>query len=142
MNCHECSDNIESVVTHEGNDYCSTECAGICPSCHHDDISSRRLESSANCGGTDCNAPEREYTALTQPEIKMNYGTAKTRESQRGSETIGAIIRLAIIVICVASWFTHIIHCLSEEAWGFLIAGAIMFPIAIIHGIGLWFGFF
>lgn len=72
----------------------------------------------------------------------MNYGTVKTRASQRGSETVAGLIALAVIVIAVAAWLTHIVHCLSEEAWGFLIAGAIMFPIAIIHGVGLWFGFF
>ena len=48
----------------------------------------------------------------------------------------------AFILWGIASWITHIIVCLNEEAWGFLIAGAIMFPIAIIHGTGLWFGFF
>lgn len=40
----------------------------------------------------------------------------------------------------VASWFTHIIVCLSDGLWGFLIAGAFLFPIAVIHGTGLWFG--
>jgi len=47
-----------------------------------------------------------------------------------------------IIITCIAAWVTHIIYCLSSAAWGFLIAGAIMFPIAIIHGVGLWFGLF
>ena len=56
----------------------------------------------------------------------------------------GSIELLAVIVILasIAAWFTHVFVCLSEEAWGFLIAGAIMFPIGIIHGIGIWFGFF
>ena len=29
----------------------------------------------------------------------------------------------------------------DEAAWGFLIAGAIFFPVAIVHGVGIWFGF-
>lgn len=45
-------------------------------------------------------------------------------------------------VLSVAAWLTHIIYCLSHDLWGFLIAGAIAFPIGIIHGIGLWFGWF
>lgn len=45
-----------------------------------------------------------------------------------------------IIIWIIAAWFTHIIVCLDEEKWGFLIAGAIMFPIAVIHGTGAWFG--
>jgi len=61
-------------------------------------------------------------------------------KSEKGSvEGVGVLILLALFVISVAAWFTHIISCLTEEAWGFLIAGAIMFPIAIIHGVGIWF---
>lgn len=48
---------------------------------------------------------------------------------------------LFIMVFC-AAWFTHVFTCLSDQAWGFLIAGAIVFPIAIVHGIGIWFGAF
>jgi hypothetical protein len=39
-----------------------------------------------------------------------------------------------------ASWLTHIFVCLADERWGFLIAGALFFPIAWIHGTGFWFG--
>jgi sulfite exporter TauE/SafE len=46
---------------------------------------------------------------------------------------------LTIPVVLFAGWVTHIITCFQEELWGFLIAGAIMFPIGIIHGIWLWF---
>ncbi len=52
------------------------------------------------------------------------------------------LIAIIFVLACFAAWITHIVVCLSEEAWGFLIAGAIMFPIAVIHGFGLWFGFF
>ena len=40
----------------------------------------------------------------------------------------------------LAAWFTHLFVCFSDDRWGFLIAGAIMFPIAIVHGIGIWIG--
>lgn len=59
-------------------------------------------------------------------------------KNEKGNAVIGVFIMVAL----VAAWLTHIVVCLSEEAWGILIAGAIMFPIGIIHGIGLWFGFF
>jgi hypothetical protein len=39
-----------------------------------------------------------------------------------------------------AAWITHIVVCLKTAAWGFLIAGALVFPIAWIHGTGIWFG--
>jgi len=38
------------------------------------------------------------------------------------------------------AWLTHVITCLAAGAWGYLIAGALLFPIAVIHGIMLWFG--
>jgi hypothetical protein len=47
-----------------------------------------------------------------------------------------------IVFALFAAWITHIIFCLGAGAWGFLIAGALVFPIAIIHGVGLWFGVF
>ena len=52
-----------------------------------------------------------------------------------------ALIGFVILGIgSLASWITHIIDCLQDDRWGFLIAGALFFPIAIIHGIGIWFG--
>ena len=29
---------------------------------------------------------------------------------------------------------------MAVGAWGFLLAGAVMFPIGIIHGLGIWIG--
>ncbi|AEX65717.1 hypothetical protein DIBBI_gp49 [Xanthomonas phage vB_XveM_DIBBI] len=49
---------------------------------------------------------------------------------------------LIVVIVCVAAWITHVGTCLADHAWGFLIAGAIMFPVAIFHGIGIWFGAF
>ena len=37
-----------------------------------------------------------------------------------------------------AAWLTHIVTCLSDGLWGFLVAGALVFPIGIIHGIMIW----
>lgn len=46
------------------------------------------------------------------------------------------------LITIIGAWFTHIITCLQDGSWGFLIAGALMFPIAIIHGFGIWIGVF
>ena len=45
-----------------------------------------------------------------------------------------------LFFVALAAWFTHLYVCFSDDRWGFLIAGAIMFPIAIVHGIGIWIG--
>jgi hypothetical protein len=40
----------------------------------------------------------------------------------------------------IAAWLTHIIDCFVTHAYGLLLAGAIFFPVGIVHGIGVWFG--
>lgn len=47
---------------------------------------------------------------------------------------------VALIVWVIAAWLTHIVVCLKASSWGFLLAGAVFFPIAWIHGTGVWFG--
>lgn len=48
----------------------------------------------------------------------------------------------AAVIWVIAAWITHIVVCLKTASWGFLVAGAILFPIAWIHGTGIWFGIF
>jgi hypothetical protein len=45
-----------------------------------------------------------------------------------------------IWMTCFAAWGTHIVYCLQNGRWGFLIAGALAFPIAIVHGFMIWAG--
>lgn len=48
-----------------------------------------------------------------------------------------------LILTTLAAWLTHIIFCFYTGAWGFLIAGAIFFPVGVLHGVYQWFdGFF
>lgn len=47
---------------------------------------------------------------------------------------------LIIWVWLIAAWVTHLYVCFTEHAWGFLIGGAIFFPVAWVHGTGIWFG--
>ncbi len=68
----------------------------------------------------------------------MKHGSKQ--KGYANNDFFAGFMVLALITWLPASWLTHIIICLDEEKWGFLIAGAIMFPIAIIHGTGAWFG--
>ncbi len=49
---------------------------------------------------------------------------------------MGGFIFLAFII---APWLTHIFYCFGSASWGFLVAGAILPPIGVIHGFYLWF---
>jgi len=54
---------------------------------------------------------------------------------------IGCVIPFVILMLtAIPAWFTHVIVCLQTEQWGFLIAGAIAAPVAVVHGWGIWFG--
>lgn len=50
------------------------------------------------------------------------------------------ISTLAAAIWLFAAWITHLIICFKAASWGFLIAGAIFFPVAVVHGTGAWFG--
>jgi len=40
---------------------------------------------------------------------------------------------------CFFAWLNHIFTSFADGLWGFLIAGALFFPIGILHGWYLWF---
>ena len=55
-------------------------------------------------------------------------------------DRFGPSMVLVFALVMIAAWFQHLYRCFTEEAWGFLIAGAIFFPIAMVHGLGIWIG--
>jgi hypothetical protein len=50
------------------------------------------------------------------------------------------VMIVLVILTTFIAWGTHIVVCLQDERWGFLIAGAIAVPVAVVHGVGIWFG--
>lgn len=58
---------------------------------------------------------------------------------QRGESVFGVLIWVGFFITSLAAWFTHLYVCFTAAKWGFLIAGAIFFPVAIVHGVGIWF---
>lgn len=51
--------------------------------------------------------------------------------------TSGAILWLAF----VAAWITHIVVAIAAKAWLFMIVGALVFPVAVAHGVSVWLGY-
>lgn len=47
---------------------------------------------------------------------------------------------VGFFLLSLAGWVQHLYTCFTEEQWGFLIAGAILAPIAVVHGWGIWLG--
>lgn len=52
----------------------------------------------------------------------------------------GAFLFSVVLFVLFSAWLTHLFRCFTEEQWGFLIGGAIFFPVAIVHGVGVWLG--
>lgn len=52
----------------------------------------------------------------------------------------GCLIWIAVTLASIGGWVTHVVYCIDHEKWGFLIAGAIAAPVGVIHGWGIWFG--
>jgi len=55
------------------------------------------------------------------------------------SQFFDNVFKMVVGIGFLLSWFTHIFTCFAEGLWGFLLAGAIMFPIGVFHGFYLWF---
>jgi len=56
------------------------------------------------------------------------------------NEGMVKLYAITLFVLWIAAaWLTHVIACFMTSSWGFLIAGAIMAPIAVVHGTWLWF---
>jgi hypothetical protein len=51
-----------------------------------------------------------------------------------------AFLYVAACLSALAGWVTHIVVCIKSASYLFLIAGAILPPIGVIHGYGVWLG--
>lgn len=61
-------------------------------------------------------------------------------KKMKGESEVSLLLMIGSVLISMSAWLTHISTCLSDERWGFLIAGALCFPVAVVHGVGIWFG--
>ncbi len=52
----------------------------------------------------------------------------------------GSVAVFVMSAWAIAAWITHVVTCLTVGSWGFLVAGALVAPIGVIHGTGIWFG--
>lgn len=55
-------------------------------------------------------------------------------------DNFAPIAVFATVITLIGAWVTHIVASLMAGKYLLLIAGAIFFPIGMIHGIGIWFG--
>jgi hypothetical protein len=46
-----------------------------------------------------------------------------------------------LVFASIAAWLTHVISCIAAGAWGLLIAGSLLAPVGIVHGVMIWLGY-
>ena len=51
-----------------------------------------------------------------------------------------AVLYIGAILTALAAWVTHVVVCIKAASYLFLIAGAILPPVGVIHGWGVWLG--
>ncbi len=47
---------------------------------------------------------------------------------------------LLLIPLSIVAWVTHIVWCIQNREFLFMIAAGLIAPLGVIHGICLWFG--
>lgn len=63
------------------------------------------------------------------------------RVARLGAMDIPTVLLFLLVgAFCYSAWLTSIVFCAANGLWLLLIASATFFPIAIVHGIGVWFG--
>jgi hypothetical protein len=55
--------------------------------------------------------------------------------------TLGRVLGFVLSLPFLAAWVQHFYTCVMTARWVLLIAGAIVAPIGVVHGFGIWFGF-
>jgi hypothetical protein len=46
----------------------------------------------------------------------------------------------SLCAVFAVAWGTHVVVCIKNHEYLFMLVGAIAFPVAVVHGIGIWFG--
>ena len=52
-------------------------------------------------------------------------------------DVLGCLVGL----VGVAGWITHLVACVAAKAWLFMIVGALIVPVAVVHGWSVWLGY-
>jgi uncharacterized membrane protein YGL010W len=54
----------------------------------------------------------------------------------------GIFSLFALVFANLAAWVTHVVVCIKTTSWILMVFGIVIPPIGIIHGWGVWFGWF
>ena len=72
------------------------------------------------------------------------FNSFQNRESNlKAFGVVAAVLAgFGALFTALAAWVTHVIVCIKTASWILLAFGCIVAPVGVIHGIGVWFGWF
>ena len=73
-----------------------------------------------------------KYLVAQSPDPLSEAGDLKGKRRYR------AMLAIPLVLLTFAGWCQHFYTCFNEGQWGFLVTGAVMSPIGIINGWGIW----
>ena len=47
---------------------------------------------------------------------------------------------IGLSLVWFAAWITHVVTCILAHEWLFMIIGALVAPIGVVHGVMIWMG--
>lgn len=51
-------------------------------------------------------------------------------------------LTIGLVAWLFFAWLTHVVACIQSASWALLFIGSFIFPIAWVHGTGIWLGAF
>ena len=51
-----------------------------------------------------------------------------------------AFLVIGLALVWLSAWITHVVTCILAHEWLFMIIGALVAPIGVVHGVMIWMG--
>ena len=51
-----------------------------------------------------------------------------------------AFLVMGFALAWCSAWLTHVVTCILQHEWLFMIVGALIAPIGVVHGVMIWLG--
>ena len=51
-----------------------------------------------------------------------------------------AFLIMGFALAWCAAWLTHVVTCILAHEWLFMVLGALIAPIGVVHGVMIWMG--
>jgi len=71
------------------------------------------------------------YTRMLEP---------RTDNEPRGNPRAKRALGYAFALLVLGAWLQHIVTTIQAGFYGQMFIGAFVFPVGILHGLGIWFG--